>query len=186
VVTAGSGSPDSVLQGLPESPGVQVPLPFVPAVSAPESAMDSPQFISSLNQELRGTGFVNLPTTFPYQFNQQSATLYNDGSPTLDGDGRSYWPFSSAAGPPYEIMSVTVPTNKFVVRKVFFPVLAELADDFPEYGRKGSMVLIVFVRGLYAEDDNVLAMSSPPFSNLGGASVYRLRGNPISPARVTP
>jgi len=183
-VTAGSGSPDSVLLGLPENPGVQVALPFVPAINAPESVMDSPQIVSIPYQELDKTGFVELPTTFGYQFNQPT-TLYTNGSPTLDGDGRSYWPFSSASGTDSNIAAFSVPASPFVVRKVFFSILAELADDFPEYGRKGSMVLVVVATGKYASSDNFVTMGPPPFSNNGGASVYKLRGNPVNPARTT-
>lgn len=185
IIVAGSGTPGSSVNSFIKSPGTHIPISRVPAPSEPESIMDCPEYIPTAIGTYSNLSYLTAPTLVPMEYDPYSFRFYNDGTPTLDGDGRSYWPFvEDATSDLLAYFSCITVNSPAIRRKIVYPFIAELAEDFQEYGRKGTLVLAILTHTITYSNDNVAIVSKPPYAGEGCAAVYRLRGNPISTMKV--
>lgn len=182
VITNGSGSPDS---GFPyAAPSAQIPATSLPpSPGLPESLLDTPNVVSIVGFGIN-SGYASLPVFIPYSPNPGQVQLYSvSPNPTIDGDGRNFWPRSDPGSPP--IYSPTVFSQNLStaqLHKNAFPVLMELAEDFASIGRQGTIVLVVF--GRWGSFDTSNTIDLQPNQGDTAASVYRVRGNMLNPRRV--
>lgn len=177
VVAIGSGSHDSPLSQFSQAPGEQIPFPGL----YPDSTMDGPPMCPTVLYRGAGHGYVAVPVVSPFEFNPAATALYNDGGPSVDSSGRSYWAYNSPSGPFVFAVAASM-AGTLILRKVFHSAIVELTSDFPSYGRKGSLFLVLYTRSEDRLAENILTIG-PPLSGFGVAAVYKLRGNPIGSRR---
>jgi hypothetical protein len=123
-------------------------------------------------------GFLQLPVMIPAVPEPQNLILNRDPGDT-DAEGRSFF----KAVPAGYIPTVFAPPLTDAKRhKNIVPAICELAADGP-IGPKGTLVLVMFSR--WASFDRLNSTSFDPdlALNTGTASIYRLKGNPLSHRR---
>lgn len=182
IIIGGTANPGYTIVPRNKHPGTQIPISTIPAASFPESTLDNPLVFDTSVVKIDSINSIANPVVHKYD-PDSTMQLYNDGTPTIDGDGRSFWPFVSATTEEGFIMAGAKMLSNSIRRKVVFPVLAELKADYPSYGRKGSMFLILYSKLIMSGSSNAAFMGAPPYSGDGCAAVYKLRGNPMNPVR---
>ena len=183
VLPSGSGSPDDTFPFV--QPSAQIPVGALPSPDFPEAILDNPSDIS-----LRGfginAGFLQIPALIPYVPLAQEMRLFRDApDPVTDADGRNFWPKSDDGTVPLYSPVVFGQELAFPQRhKVAVPLLAELKEDFPSIGRKGTLVLVVLTRWINFDAENSVVLLSTPSES--AAAIYRVRGNMMNPQRTNP
>lgn len=180
VITAGSGSPDNAFPF--GSPSAQIPVGALPSSSFPEAALNMPATLSVVGFGTN-TGFVQLPVLIPYVPDPGQVTLYKGAlDQTVDGDGRNFWPKSDSGSTAYSPVVYSQELSFKQRHKVAYPVLMELKSDFPQIGRKGTLVLVVFSSWTDFSEQNTVQLTSSVSNSC--AAIYRVRGNMLNPRRT--
>jgi hypothetical protein len=179
VLTGGSGCPDDTIPFAMGS--AQLAVPSLPTIDFPESVLDGPALLN-LNNFSSDTGFVQLPALVPYMPNPAEVTLYRGAPDTVtDAEGRNFWPKSNNGSGVRSPASHAQPLLNGQRHKVALPVLMELKDDFLSIGKKGTLILVVFISWSDFDPANSIELSSSPGNS--GASVYRIKGGMMNPRR---
>lgn len=181
VMTSGSGG-----QGLMfpfKNPSDQIPIGAIPASSFSESSVQSPPVTSFSGFSLNG-GYVKSPALVPYTPDSDSVSLFKDAlDDVVDADGRNFWPKSDDGTPiVYTPFTQGQDLENKQIHRIAYPVIMELKQDFPSIGPKGTLVLVVFSHLSAFSRENSVRLSSVVTG--GAAAVYRIRGNPTTPAQA--
>jgi hypothetical protein len=135
--------------------------------------LDGNQFISVADFNA-DTGFLKVPAYIPYVPNPEAVALTRTSGDT-DIEGRSY--FSGFTPGVYSPNAFGTPLSDSRVHKVVLPALMELNSD-TSVGRKGSLVMVNFVRWAEFDSENSIKMLTS--SNTTTASVFRVSGNMLN------
>ncbi len=180
ILSSGSGSPSAGV--IWNSPGVQIPTPTLPAANYPESDFDPIPYIALSGLEIQ-SGLHKVPVIIPYAPEPSEATLFVGALATkADGEGRNFWPTSDdGADIRYAPLLSASPLETARKHKVVFPTIMELSEDFDTIGRKGTLVMVVFVRYVDFGFENKIEMGPDPSDSC--AAIYRIIGNPVNHQR---
>lgn len=181
VISASTGSPS---QPLPfKTPGEQIAIAALPAVSYPESKISGPLDVS-VSGFISNGGFLQLPIYVPYVPDPSLVSLFRDATDVvIDASGRYFWPKSdSGVGIVYSPGLAGQDLKSARSHKIVFTMVAELKSDFQSIGRKGTLVLVVFSNIVVFDTVNHIALT--PISGMSGASIFRTRGNILNSRRV--
>ena len=125
------------------------------------------------------TGFLQIPALVPAVPDPQSLTFTRVGG-DVDVEGRSYFKEVPAG---YLPSAFGQPLSDPKRHKNVLPMIAELATD-GDVGPKGTLLLVMLSRWARFDSDNFVGFDSTLAQNFTSASVYRLKGNPLSPRRA--
>jgi hypothetical protein len=120
------------------------------------------------------TGFLKLSTYVPYSPSPEEVSFTRALIDT-DIEGRSYYPLPNLSF--YRPSAFAQSLSNDRVHKVVLPTLMEVATD-QSYGRKGTLLLVLFVRWAAFDDENSVKFLSA--NNTTVAAVFRVSGNPLN------
>jgi hypothetical protein len=178
VMQVGSGSPDDCYPYI--DPSSQIPVSATPSPNYPEARLNSLS-IMSISSFSSNFGFAQLGTVIPYSPDTGEVVLERQaGDNDIDAEGRHFWARGDASF--YLPSAYTLPIAGPTRHKTALFTIMELKSDFASIGRKGTLVLVVFSTWNEIVTSNSITLLSVPSGT--GASVYRLRGNPLNPHRT--
>lgn len=121
------------------------------------------------------TAMLQLPVYVPMVANPEELQFTNR---LVDQEGRTFYssiPSSGTYVPNAYAQDLSTPSR----HKNILPILAELAEDYAEFGVKGQLVLVLLIR--YAAIDEVNSvgfdLANSAANNTTTASVFRVKGN---------
>jgi hypothetical protein len=123
------------------------------------------------------TGFMQLPVHIPIVPTDGIAIQRSPGD--VDAEGRSFYP---RTGNNYYMISVGPTLSDPKRHKNLLPILCELPAD-STVGFKGQMVLALVSRWADFDDSNSVGFTNTDTTNTTSVSLYRLKGNLLSPSR---
>lgn len=132
--------------------------------------------IADFNAE---TGFLQVPTLIPAVPEPQSLTFLRAPG-DIDIEERSFFKEVPAG---YIPSAFGQPLSDPKRHKNVLPMIAELAADGP-IGPKGTFVVVLISRWARFDSDNFVGFDADLAANFTSASVYRLKGNPLSTRRA--
>jgi membrane-bound inhibitor of C-type lysozyme len=124
------------------------------------------------------TGFVRVPALIPVVSDPQTL-IFNRDLGDIDIEGRSFFKEVPAG---YIPSSFGQPLSDPKKHKNLVPMVCELVDT-SAIGVAGTLVLVVLSRWATFDAKNSVAFDSDLATNYTTASVYRLKGNPLSNRR---
>jgi hypothetical protein len=178
VLVSGSGSLDEAYpfpQQYVQSPGVY---PSSGGSFSGDHELDGLGHVS-ISDFNAATGFLQIPTLVPAVPSPQALTFIRDPG-DVDAEGRSYFKEVPAG---YIPSAFAQPLSNDKRHKNVLPMLAELAEDGP-IGAKGALVLVLLSRWSPFDTRNYVGFDPDLANNFTSASVYRLKGNPLSAQRA--
>jgi hypothetical protein len=177
-LVTGSGSLD---EGYPfpqqyvQSPGVY---PSSGGSFSGDHALDGTGVVSISNFSAL-TGFLQVSTLIPAVPEPQLLTFLRD-SGDIDAERRSYFKEVPAG---YIPSAFGQPLSDSKRHKNVLPMIAELAAD-GAIGPKGTLLIVLLSRWSEFDADNFVGFDPDLSVNFTTASVYRLKGNPLSARRA--
>ncbi len=132
--------------------------------------------ISDFNAQ---TGFLQIPTLVPAVPEPQSLVFIRDGG-DVDAEGRSFF---KQVPEGYIPSAFGQPLSDRKRHKNVLPMIAELAEDGP-IGPKGTLLVVLLARWSEFGSENFVGFDPDLAQNFTSASVYRLKGNPVSSRRA--
>jgi hypothetical protein len=135
--------------------------------------------VVSISDFSASTGFLQVPVLVPAVPNPQALTFLRDGG-DVDIEGRSFFKAVPAG---YIPSAFGQPLSDSKRHKNVLPMLAELAADGP-IGAKGTLLLVLLSRWSTFDAENFVGFDSDLALNYTSASVYRIKGNPLSSRRA--
>jgi len=125
------------------------------------------------------TGFLQVPTLIPAVPEPQSLTFLRTPG-DIDIEGRSYFKEVPAG---YIPSAFGQPLSDPKRHKNVLPMIAELAAD-GLIGPKGTFIVVLISRWARFDSDNFVGFNATLANNFTSASVYRLKGSPLSTRRT--
>lgn len=177
-LVTGSGSLDEAYpfpQQYVQSPGVY---PSSGGTFAGDHELDGAGLVSISDFNAQ-TGFLQIPTLVPAVPEPQSLTFLRDGG-DVDIEGRSFFKEVPAG---YIPSAFGQPLSDRKRHKNVLPLIAELAEDGP-IGPKGTLLLVLLARWSEFGSENFVGFDADLSQSYTSASVYRLKGNPMSSRRA--
>lgn len=119
------------------------------------------------------SGFLRVSQAIPLVA-VDSAALIRTAVTDVDIEQRAYYPEvpTSEYRPAAFGKNLSFPQR----HKVFFPVIAELLDDY-SFGNKGTLVMILFIRWAENDNENNVRFVDTSAEDTSCAAIYRLKGN---------
>jgi len=158
-----------------EVPHVHIPVYIngaAPYVFNGEHELDSP--LDTFTDDFdAASGFLRVSQNIPL-VPMASAELQRTAVTDVDPEQRAFYPEvpTSEYRPAAFGKNLSFPQR----HKVFFPIIAELLDDY-DFGNKGTLVMIVFIRWAENDNENNVRFVDTPADDTSCAAVYRLKGN---------
>lgn len=177
-LVTGSGSLDEAYpfpQQYVQSPGVY---PSSGGSFTGDHALDGTGIVSISNFSAL-TGFLQVPTLIPAVPEPQLLTFLRDPG-DIDAERRSFFKEVPAG---YIPSAFGQPLSDSKRHKNVLPMIAELDTDGP-IGPKGTLVVVLLSRWSEFDPDNFVGFNTDLSANFTSASVYRLKGNPLSGRRT--
>jgi hypothetical protein len=125
------------------------------------------------------TGFIQIPTLIPAVPEPQNLVFTRVGG-DIDAEGRSFFKEVPVG---YIPSAWGQPLSDPKKHQNCLPMICELADDGP-IGPKGTLLLVMISRWADFDSENKVGFDPDLAENYTSASVYKLKGSPLSNRRV--